>query len=384
MDTTQPFSTGAHQSPRDYRDVPLDAVIAAIGAASTPRPSSHIEDVATLPRWNQKKIGSCTGHAGGKYKQHLDRLETGNVLPYSPRFLYAIAKSQDGFADEGTYPRLIAATLKNIGCATEATVPNDCDLSHEDYVYHRNKANIPAAAFAEAAPAQIDGYAFPNVADPDSLKDAILKYHGAMLLLRLGEEWWKRADGVSSWQSKDIVPLRPPKNAVGGHEVFLFGYEDVIENGRTRTKFYIFNSWSADWGDAGIAYFYFDEYAPFLVESITFVDLPNDLKQRIKQLPSADTFRYNFASDIVAGDRGADVVALQTALMIDGEFDRELYTELLGSGELGYFKPNGTTQKALLAYQIKHNIDTPKVLASLNGSAARSKTRAFLNSQFNK
>lgn len=381
------FSHGAIPSPRDYRDIPL----AAVGpdedetyAASMP--SSYFVNVDALPVWNQKKIGSCVGHAAGKYKQLLDLKEVGEIVKYSPRFLYAIAKARDGYTGEGTYPRLVAKILKDVGCATEETVPNNADLTHEEYVYNRDESKIPGKE--EAAPGQIGGYAFPDVKNILSLKKAIIEYQGAMLLMRVGEEWWKKTDGTSSWNAADIIPLRAPKQVTSGHEVYLYGFEDVIENGIARTKFYIFNSWSVAWGLSGKAWFYHDEQKPYLDEAITFVDLPNDLKKRLSELPDANTFRYNFTKDIPAGSRGPDVVALQTALMIDGQFDRELYTELLKEGTLGYFKPDGVTQKALLAFQIKHLVpsgqSTVQALITLNGKNCGPKTRAVLNSLFNK
>lgn len=402
-----PFSTGAYASPRDYRDVPLAAAIPMddpVFAATLP--SSYFESVADLPVEHQKKNGSCVGHAAQKYKQQLDKRETGTVIPYSPRFLYAIAKARDGYSGEGTYPRLVAGIVKNIGVATTATVPNDSDLDHESYVYNRNEKNIPVAAFDEAKQGQISGYAFPNVKKPLELKAAIMKGHGAMLLMRLGAEWW-----TPSWNENDIIPLRPPATIVNGHEVYLYGYVDITpadaadlkadrtniealakkyENDykqtpeRSETLFFIFNSWSVAWGRKGLAAFIYSEYVPHLDESVTFVDLPNDLKERLKTLPDANTFKFNFEKDIEAGARGPEVVALQTALMIDEVFDRELYTELLAGGDLGYYKPNGITQKAVLAYQLKHKVSTLTNLVNLNGRRVGPKTRVALNAQFNK
>ena len=381
------FSYGAIPSPRDYRDIPLAAVGPAeddVYAASMP--TSYFVDVTTLPVWNQRRIGACVGHAAAKYKQLLDLKEVGEIVPYSARFLYAIAKARDGYQDEGTYPRLVAKILKDIGCATEATIPNDTTLTHEQYVYNRIEANVPGKG--EAAPGQIGGYAFPDTQSALSLKKAIIEYHGSMLLMRTGKEWYTAPDGTPSWDAGKIVPIRAPQQVLSGHEVYLYGFEDVIENGITRTRFYIFNSWTAQWGISGKAWFYHDEYRPYLNEAITFVDLPNDLKQRLSDLPDANTFRYTFSKDIPVGSRGPDVVALQTALMIDGNFDRELYTELLKEGSLGYFKPNGVTQKALLSFQIEHLVpskqSTAAALITLNGRNCGPKTRAALNALFSK
>lgn len=368
-------TTGALPSPQDYRDIPLEAV-----AGVSELPKKHIEDVTMLTVEHQHKIGACVGHAAAKYAQHLNRLETGRVDKLSPRFLYALAKCRDGFAGEGTYPRLVAKITKDLGVSTEATVLNDTLLTHEQYVYSRVESNIPSKSYPDARPYRSGGFAFPTVSNAESLKRAIVEGHGAIILVQVGEEWYTSKSGRRSWKSKDILPLRKPVSIISGHEVFLYGYE-VEDTGRV--KFYIFNSWSADWGDKGMGYFYWDEYAANVIEAITFVDIPNSTLDTISQLPDAKTFRYYFGTDIVAGQRGEVVKALQTALMIDGTFDRNLYSELLKSGELGYFKPSGATQKALLDYQIKHKVAPMAELLALHGTRVGSKTRTMLNSQYN-
>lgn len=370
------FSLGAIPSPADYRDIPLGA---AIPSSADILPASFFLEIEDLPIWHQRKIGACVGHAAAKYAQYLNLLETGKITPLSARFLYAVAKCRDDYADEGTYPRLVAKILKDHGCATEATIPNDTKLTHEEYVYGRKEAAIPEAAWKEAAPFKIGSYAFPKVREAHELKRAIIAGKGAMLLAQIGEEWWKAKDGKSSWKSKDIVPLRIPKKIVSGHEVFLYGYE-TLPNGRT--KFYIINSWSVDWGISGKAWFYHDEYLPFLTEAITFLDIPNPIIEQAQDLPPAASFKHTFNTDIEAGQRGAEVKALQTALMIDGNFPKDLYAELLASNELGYFKPNGVTQKALLSYQLEHAVAPYAELMALNGRRAGAKTRAILNAQF--
>lgn len=373
--TNIPFSTGAIPSPEDYRDVPL-AAVAVIPTLT----GKYFEPVDDLPVWNQRKIGACVGHAGAKYKQHLDKLETGKYGKHSARFLYALAKCRDGYAGEGTYPRLVAQIIKDHGVATEDTVPNDTTLAHEAYVYNRNEANIPKEAWDDAKKYKISGYAFPNVRNKDELGASIKQFHGSMLLMRIGEEWWKRKDGVSSWQSKDIVPLRAPKNIVSGHEVYLYGYE--VEAGTGRVKFYIFNSWSTDWGISGKAWFYHDEYVSFLDEAITFVDLPNEVAELLNQLPTKETFKHKFVTPIKFGDRGEEVKALQTALMIDGTFDKTLFKSLWETKELGYY--GLTTAKAVYEYQKKYAVAPSSTLLLLQGknSTVGPKTREKLTAQF--
>jgi hypothetical protein len=365
---------GAIPSPQDYRDIPAAAV-----AGSSDLPASFFIDLAGIPVWHQRKIGACVGHGAAKYKQIIDLEETGDLIPYSSRFLYAMAKARDGYKPEGTYPRLVAKILKDVGCATEDVVPNDTTLGHEAYVYGRDESKIPGRD--AAAPGQIGGYAFPDHQSSLSLRRAVVESKGAMLLMDIGEEWWTRPTGGSTWDSKHIVPLRPPKEKVSGHLVYLYGYDRDQNN---RLRFYILNSWSDAWADNGTAFFYFEEYRPFLREAITFTDIPNDIAKRVSELPDAASFRHRFTADIRAGQRGAEVQALQTALMIDGAFDRNLYATLLKEGSLGFFGP--VTQRALVAWQMRFLVQTGQATVSeinnLQGRNAGPKTRAALNRRF--
>lgn len=363
---------GAIKSPPDYRDVPITAV-----AAAGPMPSKYFEDVDVLPVWYQRQLGACVGHAGAKYKQYLDYLETGKIFPLSARFVYALAKCRDGFAGEGTYPRLVAGimTKDHEGCATEATVPNDTTLSHEEYVYNRIESNIPKAAFDEARKFSTNGYAFADPKNKTELKQAIMAGRGAMLLMRVGQEWWTSEQGLTTWDAAYIVPLRPPKEIISGHEVFLYGYEDL---GDGRTKFYVFNSWSVNWGLGGKAYFIHEEYKPYLDEAITFVDLPNNFLDELHKLPTKEDFRHSFSKNLRFGQRNDEIKALQTALMIEACFPRDLYAELADKDYgLGYY--GDVTRRAVLAFQAKYHIDNS---TAPDGRDVGPRTRAKLNELF--
>lgn len=367
-------TTGAIQSPHDYRDIPFESV-----AGASELPKKHIEDVSKLPVWHQRKNGSCVGQAAGIYATHLNRLETNAIAPLSARFLYALAKARDNYSGEGTYPRLMAKIVKDNGVATDNTVPTDNSLDHETFVYNRKESNIPAAGFPDARPYRSGGYVFVDFKNLNSLKRAIIEGHGVMITVHLGNEWYTSKSGRRSWKAKDILPLRAPAKIVSGHAIFLYGYEDTADGD---TMFYFRNSWSEGWGDKGDGTFTWKTYGSQIKEAITFVDIPNDTLELVHSLPDAKTFRYFFGRDIVAGEKGDHIKALQTALMIDGTFSRDLYSQLLTTNELGFFRPNGATQKALLDYQIKHKVAPMDELLRLQGRRAGVKTRATLNSQF--
>lgn len=373
---------GGRQSPEDRRDIPFAAVAPAIAEVL---PDSYKPAwLDQLPIWYQRKLGACVGHAWAKARQKTELQETKRLVPISARFLYALAKSKDGVpGDSGTYPRLVAKILKTYGVCTELTFPNDTTLPFEEYV---DVSKIPQAAYDEAKPYAIDGYSFVNAQDLNELKRAII-YSGEnlqdiVMLVDVGKEWYTRADGQISWLASDILPLRPPVQVISGHEIYPTHFEKDPANGKT--KIWHINSWSADWGDHGKGWFYYEDYALHIKEVMVAIDIPANVLDAVKKLPSKETFTHAFTRDIEQGERSDEVIALQSALMLDGEFDRVLYTELLQTNELGYYKPGGVTQAAVLAFQRKYKVASSNELNILQGRRVGAKTRSKLNELFNK
>ena len=303
------------------------------------------------------------GHSLAKHKQKQEYDELGMTVDMCPRFIYALAKSQDGLPTgiEGTYPRVAAKVLQKSGCATESTLTNDTTLTHAEYI---DLANIPATAYTEALQFSIKSYAFATLTE-QGLKDAILA-GGADLLMRLGEEWWKAKDGRVSWAAEDILPIRPPSTIISGHEVFLYGWDTV--DGRTR--FWIVNSWSKDWAMNGIGYFFYDEYRPFLDEAITAIDLPDNWLEELNNLPPANQFKHRFLVNLAYGQKSEEVRFLQIALKINGTFPSTV-------AETGYY--GDITAKAVLDFQKKYNVASLYELLVLRGRNVGPKTRAKLN-----
>lgn len=360
-----PISFGAIQSPEDYRNIQLADVL----GYPTNLPSEYFVDIKNLPIWNQKAIGSCTGQAGGKYKQKQEEIETKTIIPFSPRWLYAMAKCEDSYLPEGTYPRLIMQIKQKYGCATEVTVPNNCDLSHEEYVYNRKRENIPASAFDEAQKYKIKSYAEVGLSCGE-LKQAVVKANGCMLLMKLGREWWTDKKGNVSYRPEDLSPLRPPKEIISGHEVYLYGYIDVGDD----TMFYVLNSWDKRWGKDGTGWFLYNEQKPFIVEALTEIDVPNDMLEEVHNLPKPVEFKHNFERDIVRSEKNDEVKALQIALKIDGCFPKT-------QAETGYY--GAITQIAVKKFQQKYKVASWWELMTVNGSRVGKKTRYFLNKLFN-
>lgn len=313
---TQPFVPTIPQifkSPYDSRDFKLGALASV---DPTGQPDSYYPNMAQVPHWNQKKIGSCVGHAAAKSQQQTEFQETGVAPSLSARWLYAMAKCQDGYAGEGTYPRLVAKIMKDYGVATEATVPNDSTLDHEAYVYNRKQSNIPPAAFVEAAKIKIGSYSFAPLTE-SGIKAAIMfagQHRGGIFMLtEIDKNWWTAPDGRVSWAEADILGvngLRVPSDpaTLGGHETYPYAFDK--KNGRTIIIGW--NSWSDAWAKGGDYWFYLDEWLAHIREVVVTVDLDNTY--------TAPDWHYTFTKTMRKGDNNSEVVALQHALKISGEF----------------------------------------------------------------
>lgn len=350
----QHFSFGGVESEKDYRDIPLSAVQSPVAL-----PPTFINDISAIPVLNQKKIGACVGHAWTCAKMWMEYKETGKALPFSARFLYALAKAEDGFPGEGTYYRLGGKVLNQKGCALEGTLANDTTLSHEEYI---KTSAIAQNAYEEAKPYAIKGYAAVDVSSKEAVKQAIYQNGVLPFGVRLGKEWWNDKKGNASWNASDIMPLRPPETVVSGHAIAVYGYETLPDGDLV---LYFRNSWSIDWANAGNGWFKWSEYSPHFVEAWAYVDLPNGWQEHIEQ-PPKNAFRHTFLVNMTYKDRNDEVKALQTALKILGFFPANI-------SETGYY--GLITQMAVMKFLASKGLQE-------SGKNAGPKTRAFLNAIF--
>lgn len=357
--------TGGLPSPKDYRDVALSSVVIPIDL-----PDNFEVDVTDIPIWYQKKIGCCVGAAGAKYKQRLDKEDIKQIVPLSFRFLYSVCKCMDGVSDEGTYPRLSMQVLKNYGCATESTIPNNTDLDHETFVYNRKIENIPNDAIEEAKKYKISSFASVDISK-EGIKSAVFQAAGCSMLVKLGIEWYTDKEGYINWNPEKIFPIRAPGAIISGHQIYVYKYETVGDD----LRIWFLNSWSDKWGISGKGYFMWSEYRNFIVEAWTAIDIPQSLLDNVNTLPKPGEFKYNFQSKIKYGETSDSVKALQIALKIEGLFNFPYVTGFYGS----------ITARAVLDFQIKHNIPLSwyekYVLA---GKLVGPKTLSVLNQIFNK
>ena len=301
---------------------------------------------------NQRKVGICTA-CGTRMaveearaiadavtsSRHTERL--------SEYWLYIMGKVLvDGNLREGSSALTMLKTAKNYGVplqAIEEKYPLPKDLTYDkfvEYFYDKYDGVIPEGVLNDAKNQKILGYYKVTVSPVDLAREIT---NGKVLVCRfaVGDNTYKASDGRISWAERDLLPLRRPTVADGGHIWCINEYKGLDNNQWLKGP----NSWSDRWGSEGYFYFYFKDQVGYFTEAWAIGEVP----QRILD----DRKRNDFKVDLKLGMSHPDVKRLQQYLNNHG------YTvSFIGQGSKGketeYF---GTkTQKALIKFQKKNNI----------------------------
>lgn len=328
--------TGGLTSPHDGRQWTLASV-----GASTTYPASVFLDTDWMVASNQGKIGACVGCSGEEvirliiYLTQMGKQSNpGTPDELSWRFVYAMAKCLEGTvqpdgtdyriyprtatANDGTYPSLVAEILRKYGIPLAVNCPNDPTLDPDAFCFGRDLANIPAAAIADAVTRKGGAHVTDDVSQEGiqkALTYAKANNGAVMILRRIGDTYWKDANGNSTYDPAKLLPIRVPTVIVSGHEEFLTGYD--FEPGTGRMRIYWLNHWSTGWADRGRGWEYAD----------VWMTLINELRVVVPALPQpVPTFKYHFTKQMNPGDKGPDVVALQHVLQLEGVYGYPTFT----------------------------------------------------------
>lgn len=258
--------TGYIESPVDKRDFKLSAVQTPLESI----PEVFRPDYSFLPTYHQHKQPSCIGHAVAWMLNYFEWAEANAKNELSPRFIYALAKRDDGIPEQdGTYYRIGLKEAKNYGVCDNALFPNNTDLDRETY---NNSKLISKEAYDNANYRRVKAYVQVDSLTFDGIKQAIYQNKVVLLALKVDENMYTDKFGNISWKEKDILPLRLP-NEEGGHAVVGIGYD--------KDYIYFKNSWGDEWGQSSVGYIG-KEYIPHIKEAWTVVDLPNEVIAQLK------------------------------------------------------------------------------------------------------
>ena len=368
MEIKPVLNPGAIPSKPDYRAQLVAAAVAASTSLTAPAlPEALQTDFQKLGILDQNQTPACVSHAMANLIKLWYYLKTGTIVNFSPRFLHNLSglpQYNGGTTygpEDGRDPMTVAKIAMQYGCATEATCPNDTSLPNN--VYFSTTAVTPAA-IAEAANYKIPGYVQIPV-DQTSFRQAIQKYGGISMLMRISNSFWTAPNGTTSYAQADIDPIRAPHNAaaiIGGHELIGAGWTNAsIEH--------LVNSWNTNWAEQGEADYVWSEWQPYIVEALAITEVDTATLSLIQGLPRAGEFKHNFATTLQQGQTSDEVRALQIALAIDGAFTYPEITGFYGT----------VTSQAVLAFQTKHGIAN----SGTNGTIVGPLTRTQLNTLFN-
>ncbi len=301
-----PFGLGGQKREKDTRDYKVES----LRGSGFPSPESYSSPVTTI--YMQDKYPTCGAHAGAQLANVLFGATT------SPKFLWKIIKSIDGFALEaGTDMTSIFKALQKVGICSLSLLDN----SLEDSLYSYSRlGELTREMYTDAATKRIGTYAFTNRPTFQQIKDAVYLHKAAILLVDCGDGWY-----TPDWMDNHVNPLHVGK-FVGHHFICATQYGMTLIDGP--------NSWSAEWGKQGM--FNFNSiFLPHVLE-MGVATLP------VPEIPSEPAYQpYVFKNNMFFGLLGnADVHQLQIRLGV--------------TPATGNFGP--LTLMAVLKYQREHNI----------------------------
>lgn len=361
-----PFGTGAIKDRPDARDFQWSE----IGFGATPFNWQDGVDIEAqlalaigapglsfkIPVKNQNGSGSCGGQAWSYQDQVLEALKSGSFEERSAKYIY----EQTFVYPAGSAGRDNATILVKQGCAREVFI-SSYDNGVPPTEAFMQKSTITTAARQDAKTSRLLSYA--NVSnDIDTVAQAIRDNGGVVLGIT--------GSNNGSWFSAFPVP---PANTTIEARWYHWVYAGKAKMINGVKHIGILNSWG-NVGESGWQW---------LSEDYFKCATPNDYHgstavwqvwTHIFNATSEPTFSHNFAVEIRFGSNGAEVVALQKALQVDGTFPATVPTT-------GYY--GEITRRAVFDFQVKYKVASMAELLLLNGKLVGAKTRLQLNNLFN-
>ena len=310
-----------------------------------------------IPVKNQDGSGSCGGQAWSYYGGSLEALYTGSFEERSAKFIYAQTYVPGG----GSAGRENSNIAIKQGWAKEAVLPSYDGGNPPSEAFMERSGDITDVVRQDAVNAKAASYADVNQ-DIDTIAQAVRDNHGVIIGVV--------GSNNATWYS--IFPA-PPTMAESRWYHWLYAGKARMINGKKHIG--VLNSWGPVVGENGWQWISEDYINAILLGDVYGKAIWSVWAMVYNTVIVPPTFTHNFSVNIAFSQSGNEVSALQKALQLDGEFP-------LGVPPTGYF--GDITRRAVLAFQIKYQLDTPAVLNLLAGKSVGPKTRTKLNELFNK
>ena len=342
------FKPGAIQDEPDERDYEYSE----IAGATAPFDWTSGYDIekelgfALTPN-NQNGSGSCGGQAFSKYDAvQRTLIEKAPFIERSAKYLYSQVFAPGG----GSGGRAIGGILTSQGCAREQFCPSYDNGQPPSEAFMEQVQDITPEARQDAPNAQSRSYATVAL-DIDSIAQAIRDNYGVVLGLY--------GSNNGTWGS--AFPTPPVATDTKWSHWMYFGKASIQNNNKAVAGL---QSWGVGIGQNGWQW---------LTEAYVNAAVWGAWTLVFNPTPTPDTFSHTFEVDLNFGENDGEVIQLQTALAIDGEFPSSVPT----SGLYGKI-----TAAAGLAFQKKYDIAPAEELLQLAGKTVGPATRAKLNELF--
>lgn len=216
-------------------------------------------------RMNQGKQGSCvawsSAYAARTILQSASTRTNPNDNAYSPAFLYNNIALEDC---QGSYLQRAMEFMQKAGA-----------VPFQDFQYDENDCSRQASngLFQKAALGKIHG--FHRLTESDdvkglnirAIKEHLAKDAPVVIGMMVGGSFMQEMMGQKVWH-----PSNEDRQQVGfgGHAMCVIGYDDRVEGG----AFEIMNSWGPEWGQNGIGFVRYADFAEFTREAYGLDPLP--------------------------------------------------------------------------------------------------------------
>jgi hypothetical protein len=184
----------------------------------------------------------------------------------SGSFTYAFEKTVDGLPTiQGTLISAVGKAGAQAGSCLDTLFPDD----------GAGNTFVENPIFSTASPEAVADGKTRLMGTPFLLDDLsiagiqqALYQNGAVILeVQVGKEWWTAANGATSWNAEDILPIRPPATVIDSHFICVIPYDQKND------RLWFPNTWSTEWGKNGWGYLQ-SNYAPFIKAGIAFKNIP--------------------------------------------------------------------------------------------------------------
>ena len=216
-------------------------------------------------RMNQGKQGSCvawsSAYAARTILQSAATRTNPNQNAYSPAFLYNNIALEDC---QGSYLQRAMQFMQQKG-----------SLPYQDFQYDENDCSRQAnsALIQKAAQGKIHG--FHRLTESDdvnglnirAIKEHLAKDAPVVIGMMVGGSFMEGMMGQKIWRPTNADRQQ---RGFGGHAMCVIGYDDRLEGG----AFEIMNSWGPEWGQNGIGFVRYADFAEFTREAYGIDPLP--------------------------------------------------------------------------------------------------------------